>query len=252
VQPDLTGMTVMLTRSKEGNHVWGRELTAYGADIYDLPTINTAPATVTDAITVALQQLSSYDWLIFTSTAGVRYFGELINSLKKSPVVLPSIAAVGQRTAQAVKMLGHEAAFVPTQADSATLTSELPNPGRALLLRADIADPSTVRELEARGFDVTDLPIYTTHLLSTPDPKATTQLVSGDIDTVVFASPSAVRGFIGRVNEQALAKAQQIPAIALGQSTAAALQHTGFQRVHITAEANLKSVAQALAASREQ
>ncbi len=108
------------------------------------------------------------------------------------------------------------------------LAEELPSSAgkRVLLLRADIADPLMSERLRRRGFDVTEFPIYrTVQTRGGADPR----LDYGDL--IVFASPSAVKGFCGKITSGELEKLREMRVACIGPVTAKAAREHGFERV---------------------
>ena len=63
--------------------------------------------------------------------------------------------------------------------------------------------------------------------------EASTLVKDGVIDTIIFASPSAVTGFIERLDVQNIASLplQKIPVVCVGETTAQSARDHGFNRV---------------------
>ncbi len=97
-----------------------------------------------------------------------------------------------------------------------------------LLLRADIGEASLVATLRRRGFEVTDLAIYRT--IEVPGLADPDSLEGAGL--VVFASPSEVRGFRGRLRKAEFDKlATGATAACIGPVTAEAARASGFRSV---------------------
>jgi porphobilinogen synthase len=178
--------------------------------------------------------LARYDWVVVTSAAGV-------DALPNTPPG-PRWAAVGETTAKALRAKGTEADLIPKEANGAALAEALPDPRglRVLLVRASLADPDLPARLRERGALVDDLPAYET--VEGPaelEHELRQALSQSDLAAVVFASGSAVRGFIK------LAGATALPAITIGPRTTAVARDAGFK---VVAEAPGPSVQQLAAA----
>src|SRR5207249_6144563 len=103
-----------------------------------------------------LKIIKSYDWLLFTSAMGAKFFFERMHSLSL-PLgwgSSPRVGAVGERTARVLAENGGRVDFIPIRFLTRALAEDLPgNSGRVLLLRADIADPAMRETLKKRGFE---------------------------------------------------------------------------------------------------
>ncbi|HEY4160752.1 MAG TPA: uroporphyrinogen-III synthase [Candidatus Saccharimonadales bacterium] len=238
--PKAGGFTVALTRSAAGNAAWSARLQAAGVQIYSLATIETVPLELAAQTKTTLKQLSDFDWIVFTSAASVRYFLSALNQLGiKLPATGLHVAAIGLQTARLLEENGIRVDFRPSRSTGVALGEELnPVQGRRILLpRSKIASGELPAQLRKQGGEVTALPLYTTRLIDAPDTVFARQLAAASIDCIIFASPSAVRGFFRRIaGPELLQKTKLIPVIAIGPTTAQALQHGGFQHIHVSRE----------------
>ncbi len=238
---------VAITRDQASNRLWSSQLIDRGLDVYELACIETAVAPLSAKIERALKQLASYDWLIFTSQSGVTYFKELLDTLDIRVDSLKSIpvAVVGRQTAIAAQRLGIRVSFIPTRAESMTLSRELPEVAhrKVLFLRTNIAPNEPVQTLRSRLAEVTELVIYNTELVKSPDPHFGRLLEEKRIRTIVFASPSALFGFKLRINQPKIFKlAQAIPVIAIGPHIANELADAGFLHIKTAVEPSIEGV----------
>jgi uroporphyrinogen-III synthase len=149
--------------------------------------------------------VEGYEWVIVTSPNAAR---ELVQRARGE---LPRIAAVGPGTAEALRGLGVEPAFVPTVSSQDGLLAEFPRPAGRVLFAA--AEGARRRPIEALGADF--VPLYRTRLV-TPE-----QLPEGDV--VVLASGSAARSFAALGND--------VPAVSIGPQTTRAAEHAGLRVV---------------------
>lgn len=246
----LAGQYIVLTRSAAGNRSWSAYFKKLGASIYDFSIIETHPADLTLELKQNLRQLNQFDWLVFTSVAGVRYTEVLAAQLgvKLATNQLPTVAVVGAKTAAAARSASMQVTFQPSHSDSATLATELmPVKQRSiLLLRAAIASRKLPTILRQRGASVTELAVYNTQLRTDDDPTFSRLIQADEISYLTFASPSAVRGFTQRLTLADLGIAQMLPAIALGQSVATELSTSGFQNIHIASQPTVEAITETI------
>jgi len=208
----LFGLRVLNTRSisDEGRHLSGPDLllqddfnalvSAQGAEVIHTPVLQIVPATDANLLREAVRELldpDAFNWVVFSSVNGVRFFFIELSRLGADTRSLKGIkvAAIGPATAKALTGRGIQPDFVPGKFTGADLGQELPlSPGESLLLpRSEIGLPELPKILTARGGVVRDVPAYAVKP-SLPDPLVVDQLVSGQIDVVTFFSPSGLYG----------------------------------------------------------
>jgi uroporphyrinogen-III synthase len=220
--------TVLVTRPAGPGDPLVAALESRGYDVIAVPTV------VTRRLAVEWPDLSTYGWIVLTSAAGV-------SALPAIPAG-PRWAAVGDATAQALRARGAKVDLVPHQANGQALGRALPDPRgeRVLLVRASLADPDLPAALRARGAAVDEITAYETVEGPAPSQRALHDALSeNDIAAVVFASGSAVRGFVK------LGGGADLPAITIGPRTSAVARQAGFT---VAAEAHAQEVADLVAA----
>ncbi len=175
------------------------------------------PTVLTRPVEVDWPALDRFDWIVLTSAAGVE-------ALPSAPSG-PRWAAVGQSTAKALRRRGVEADLIPAESSGAALGEALPDPegSRVLLVRASLADPDLPATLRQRGAEVAEVTAYLT--VEGPDEsrdELRRALAEPGLAAVIFASGSAVRGFVK------LGGTTDLPAITIGPRTSAVARETGF------------------------
>jgi len=224
---------VVITRSRRGNVGLARRLEAMGFEPVSIDTIRFLPPEDWSLVDESLRGLRRFDWVLFTSSTGVEFFAQRMKALSLSVPWQgrPSVAAVGAKTAAALQKLGIRVGFVPSSYTSRTMAEQLPRgEGKnLLLLRADIGDPEAVASLLRDGFEVDDLSIYKTSVSGFED-HPLEQMVT-DADAILFASPSAVEGFMKRLGPTAARSvmANRPLAVCIGPVTEKAARERGFQ-----------------------
>jgi uroporphyrinogen III methyltransferase / synthase len=220
---------VVITRSREGNEELALRLGQMGFQAISIDTMSFSPPYDWSGVDGSLRRLHDFDWLVFTSATGAEFFARRASELS---IELPwrgkpAVAAVGEKTRDALRGAGVSVGFVPSEYLAEKLAVELPtNRGRdVLLLRADIANPAMTKVLTRRGFRVEEHAIYLTRLS-----KEGAEADIGGAEAIIFASPSAVEGFSSRVDAKTLARARGILALCIGPVTAQAAKGRGFKR----------------------
>src|SRR5213079_1725860 len=102
----LFGRRIVVTRAHEQSGGLVSRLCALGAAVIELPTIEIRPPADRAPLDRAIAALSTYDWLIFTSANGVRFF---MDALDRAPADLRQlrarICAIGPATRDAIQAL---------------------------------------------------------------------------------------------------------------------------------------------------
>ena len=196
---------MLVTRPEAQSGALLERLRALGAEPVVCPTIRIEGPADWEQVDEAIAHLGRYDWAIFTSVNGVRYFCERLAAVQGGPAALRRpglrLAAIGPATAQALEAQGLQVAFVPGRYVAEAILEEIgPVEGmRILLPRADIARKALADGLRAQGARVDEVTAYRTVPEAPPqaghDAALPTGLARG-VDIATFTSPSTVHGFL--------------------------------------------------------
>ncbi len=205
----LFGWRVLVPRTKDQAGPLVARLRGYGAVPDEVPTISVEPPRNPLQMDKAVRGLveGRYEWIAFTSVNAVKAVREKFEEYGLDARAFSGlkIAAVGDKTAQAVAAWGLRADLVPSGEQSAAGLladwpefDELLDPiNRVFLPRADIATETLVAGLIDLGWEVDDVTAYRT-VRATPPPATTRDAIkSGRFDAVVFTSSSTVRNLVG-------------------------------------------------------
>jgi len=171
------------------------------------PAIAIQPPADPTPLDAALQHVSDYDWLIFTSANAVEAAARRLEVLRLSSDALqgPNVAAVGPVTARTVrKRLGLDVALTPPNAAGESLLAALPIRAgqRVLLPRADKARDALPDGLCARGVRADVVTAYET-VLGRGGDDLPAALRAGQVDAITFTSPSTVLNTLRRLDMEA-------------------------------------------------
>lgn len=242
----LGGARVIVTRPLELASKLSKKLRALGAEVLELPAIKTAPIDENTALDEALIKLPEYQWVVFTSQAGVEIFFKRLIRNKIDIRALSGIkfAAIGAATDNAVSERGIKVDCVPDKYDAATLGKALVSavrPGEKLLIpRAKIGSPDLTKALQIGGLAYDDIPVYDT-LYETGNTalQLSDILAKNRAPYVAFTSASTVRGFAAMAGT---ADCSHIKAVCIGEQTALEAEKYGM-KTYISDEISIDSVA---------
>jgi uroporphyrinogen III methyltransferase/synthase len=193
----LFGKRIVVTRARDQASELKRLLEESGAHVVQFPTIEIAPPSSWESLDRVIDALTDYQWLIFTSTNGVKSFFERLATKGKDARALAGcrIAAVGETTASDLRAHGIVADLVPEKFISTALLPLLDEDQRGVrtaVIRAAEGRDELIEELRRRGGEI-DLAIaYET--------KPADGTLDGSFDVVTFTSASTVENFFARAS----------------------------------------------------
>lgn len=234
----LFGKRIVVTRAKGQAELLSTRLHALGADVIELPTIEIRPAGDYSALDHAIAELACYDWLIFTSANGVRFF---LDRLDRSRIDLRNlrakICAIGPATRAAVEalhlkvdLMGKE--YVAEGLLDAFSPYDLAGQ-RVLLPRAAVARDVVPVELTCRGARVDVVEAYRTVVPEEAGERA--REIFGAVhrpSCITFTSSSTVQNFVTAAGVELL---DDVRVATIGPVTSATARSLGIE-VHAEAQ----------------
>jgi len=186
-------------------------LRALGADALELPVISIQPAENPAPLDRAIAQLATYDWLIFTSVNGVRFFLDRLDSSKYDLRSLKArICAIGPATRGAVEELHLKVDLMPAEYVAESLVQAFAKQTlsgkRVLLPRAAVARDLIPAELVKLGAHVDVVEAYRNAVPREAADRAQ-QVFSAakKPDWITFTSSSTVNNLLAITGREALA-----------------------------------------------
>ncbi len=226
----LHGRRILVTRPVDRAGTLSEKLRALGADVVGFPCIRTEAIRPCPAMEEALGRLSAYEWLGFTSAAGVEAFWSCLRDMGKDARALGGVklAAVGPATGRALTARGLAADLVPEFCDAAHMGAALANVagGRVLLLRAEEGTPALTNALEAAGISCDDVSVYRTIYNNPRSAELRREIEAERFDYVTFTSASTVKGLVFAVGPDA--DFTRITGLCIGEQTAGEAKRHGL------------------------
>jgi uroporphyrinogen III methyltransferase / synthase len=192
----LFGSSIAVTRAPHQSGKFGKLLADKGAHVIYIPTINIEPIEPNRRLSKALDELSSYYCIIFTSINGASIF--LANLLGKGKDIRTlsgiQILPIGDATASLLRYRGIIPDLVPKTFTSEGVVEALKQlkirGTRFLLPRAEEGRDVIVKHIKAEGGTCDVIPVYRTTLPQSPVP------LTEKPDIITFTSSSTVKNFI--------------------------------------------------------
>lgn len=249
----LGGRQLLITRPRANSSRLAELLKSLGAQVIELPSIDTRAITPNPMLRQALEKMgknAGEEWLVFTSPVGVKVFFEQlvlegfdIRSICGGPSQL-KLAAIGSATAKALKEHGLLADVVPQNYCASNLGKELAKEAgagsRVTIVRSAIGSEELLPPLMQAGMEVLDVPLYET-IYETHEQikdKIRSLFDAGEINAVTFTSASTVKGFVKGAGPLDYTK---ILAVCIGEQTAKEAEKYGF-RIRVSKKASIDSM----------
>jgi uroporphyrinogen-III synthase len=234
------------TRPKEQAGELKLLLEEAGAEIMDMPLIDIRRAEPTPKENDILDAPEQFQWLILTSSNGIRYFFQLLEErgVSKLPENL-QIAVIGRKTEKVLALFGYSAAFVnPGNTAEDFVAAFLPkiknesHRPRILLALGNLARTVIQDEL-SRFAECLRVNVYETVFPDWMDEKIVQRIRNNHYEMLIFTSPSAIQNFMKRVNN---IPAENLRAACIGEITASEARKQGLQPLVVSKDASAQGI----------
>lgn len=249
----LFGKRIVVTRAREQASDFLAALAELGARCLEFPTIEVAPPASWEDLDRAIRDAGKYQWLVFTSVNGVKYFFERLEALGGDVRDLKGvkIAAIGPATADAVTSKGLRIDLVPgeyrAEAVVEAFRKEDVQGKKILLPRAYEAREVLPQELEKLGAAVDVVEAYRTVKPEGDKDSIGEMLQTGAIDLVTFTSSSTVNNFLDMFSGEPILEWMDKVAVAcIGPVTAKRAEDKGLKVTLVAEEYTIPSLTQAV------
>ncbi|MGQ9857312.1 MAG: uroporphyrinogen-III C-methyltransferase [Thermodesulfobacteriota bacterium] len=249
----LWGKRILVTRAREQASDLAQRLRLLGAQAVEFPTISIGPPSDLDLLDRAISQLGDYQWVVFTSPNGVRWFFERLREKGKDCRALAglSIAVIGPGTEKALERRGLRADLVPAEFRAEALAealSEVDLKGkRVLVARAEEARDVLPMALLELGALVNVVPVYKTVLPQPREGQLESILAGGSLDAITFTSSSTVRNLVALAGVECLHKLLDGVTVAcIGPVTAQTARQHGIDPHVVASNYTIEGLVEAL------
>ena len=194
----LFGKKILVTRPAHQAAALAGPLTELGAEVLFQPAIEIGPPVDWEPVDAALQRLGEFDWLVFSSSNGVRYLMNRLLAGGRDLRQLGSIkvAAIGPGTAEELLRYHLKADLVPDEFRAESLAGSLVGNARGqrfLLARASRGREVLAEELTAAGGNVEQVVVYQSSDVTAVDPQLAELMQAGKIDWVTVTSSAIAK-----------------------------------------------------------
>lgn len=258
---ELGGARVLVTRPKRVSSRLIQKLSDMGAEVIELPAIETIPVVEEQEIEKEVnipfsnvcQMIDRYAWIIFTSEAAVTFFFQALFQYKKDIRSLNHIkfAVVGPATKRALEEKGIFVDYMPDKYDgeslgiglaaylesSGLLESECFRKQKPIL----VVTPKEKESSCAAILKEKKIPYQTTFCYETVY-TSKEEIELEETDYVAFTSASTVKGFVNMMQHVSF---ETVQAICIGEQTAKEARKYGM-KVSISEKATIDALVEAI------
>lgn len=251
----LEGRRIVITRAREQAGELRDKLAALGAAVIELPLIEIVSAADAETANEIFGDIADYQWLIFTSPNGVRFFfAEFFRRFRDIRALGGArLAVVGPGTARELNALHLDVDVMPQEHVGEALVEALcafesMDNLRVLVVTGDRNRDAVLKGLEEHRAIVDQLPVYTTEDVEAGGTDAAADFRQHGADAILFASGSAVESFVKQASTLAPRPGAKRPlAGSLGPVTTEAMRRAGLPVDFEAGEATMDGLVAAVA-----
>jgi uroporphyrinogen III methyltransferase / synthase len=246
----LSGRLILVTRPGEQAQELRDLFTALGATVLEQPGICVSDPPDWSPVDAAIERIASYDWLVFSSSNGVKRLLDrlVLRGGRLDQLVTVKLAAIGPGTAAELSRYGLKVDIVPKEYRAESLAEALSPPAlgkRFLLARASRGRQVLPEQLTAAGGIVEQVVVYSTNDVEAADPQVAAALAAGQVDWVTVTSSAIARSIVGLFGDE-LRKSRLA---SISPVTSATLHELGYPPAVEAAEYTMAGLVAAIVAS---
>jgi uroporphyrinogen III methyltransferase/synthase len=241
----LFGRRIAITRTREQAGALREQLTALGAEVIEIPTIEIRDPASWEPLDSAIRRLEEFDYLLLTSANGARNFLRRLRACGRDVRDLKGliIGAIGPATAEEFVKSGVKVDLTPRAYVAEGLLEALGDRGlhgKAFLIpRAKVARDLVPRVLMEKGGRVEVVEAYETVVPQLPVGELQ-RLLTPPPDLITFTSSSTATNFAKLAGENEVAELLRGAAIAsIGPITSQTIRKLGLT---VTIEAKQSTI----------
>jgi len=246
----LFGQRILITREYTKDY---EPLEDLGAEIFEFPTIEIVPPESYKELDESIDKIETYNWIIFTSANGFKYFMQRLLYKERDIRDLKgiNICAIGAKTAEMVKNYGIKVDLVPEEFNAEGLISAIVQKcGSAeglkgikiLLPRAEVARevfPERAREL---GGEIDTPTAYSAIKPEKHGKRLKRFLKEGRISVATFTSAATFNNFTDIIGDDAIKILKDVTIAVIGPVTAKAIEKAGLKVSIMPKEATINAM----------
>jgi len=220
-------------------------LSEESATLLSMPTIDVRPLPLDEFAWTQLKNIDSFNWIVFTSPNGLRYFFARLFDLQNN-YGLPEhlkIAVVGKKTAASLECYGTSASFINLGNTAEDFSSDFINrvsQGERVLFPIGTLARSVIEDQISKKADCTRVLFYETVLPDTINKEAFQLILTDQYDMIVLTSPSSCNNLLHLIAGKA--DPAKLRLVCIGQTTSAEVIRNGIEPLITAGSANSQGI----------
>ena len=243
----LFGQTVLITRPADQAAGLAAQLQRQGAEVLLQPAIEVREPVDGGPTTAVMDQLTLFDWIVFSSANGVHAFMRRLLDRRRDLRALGDVqlAVIGPATRDALRHYHLQADCMPQRFQAEDLAAELTGEAagkRFLLVRASRGREVLAQQLTAAGGHVDQVVFYESVDILQPQAEVSEALRDGNVHWTTVTSSAIARSLAQLFGESL----QKTRLVSISPVTSATLRELGYEPAAEAAEATMEGVLQAI------
>jgi uroporphyrinogen III methyltransferase/synthase len=243
----LFGQKILVTRPAHQADDLARPLAELGAEVLLQPAIEIRPAADSARIDRWLEMLDRFDWLVFSSSNGVRHLLDRLPAIGKDLRAIGKIqmAAIGPGTAEELARYHLRPDVVPDEYRAESLAAALAGGAagkRFLLVRASRGREVLTEGLTKAGGIVEQVVVYESVDVAAPAPEIAEQMAAGKIDWTTVTSSAIARSLVAMFGDNL----KKTKLASISPITTATLRELGHEPAAEASEYTMGGVVEAI------
>lgn len=253
---DLNDMTIWLARPKETGESLAAQLKQHGAKVLHIPSLHITSFGNPILLKSAFENIPSSSLLIFTSQYSVWFGAPYLSHLAtQTPHI--AIAAIGEKTALALKKLGLSPQFIPeSQASSESLfqelESKLPLFENIYLIQGKTHRNFLKKTLENHGKNVKSILVYQQRLPKIDISEVQSYLNQKKLHALIAGSFLSVENCLRLVGSAFTQKLLEVPLFVISERIQTLAHQLGFQNVQLAPMSEMDDLLNLLHSQKEK
>lgn len=248
----LAGKRIAITRTREQAGVLREQLTALGAQVIEIATIEIRDPASWEPLDSAIRRLEDFDFLLLTSTNGARNFLRRLEACGCEIGDLEglTIGAIGPATASELEKSGVRIEVMPRQYVAEGLLEALADRdlrGKSFLIpRAKVARDVVPRVLTEKGARVEVVEAYETVVPRLPAGELR-RLLTPPPDVITFTSSSTAANFAQLAGQENVAElVREVAVASIGPITSESVRRLGLTVAIEATESTIPGLVQSI------
>ncbi len=224
-------------------------LTEESATLLSMPTIDVRPLPLTNSGWTHLKNLDRFNWIVFTSPNGLKYFFARLFELQNN-YVLPEqvkIGVVGKKTASQLECYGTSAAFINLGNTAEDFSSDFihrVSQGERVLFPIGNLARTVIEDKISKKAECTRILFYETVMPDIVDNEILNLIIKDQYDMIVLTSPSGCSNLLQLTEGKS--DPSKLRLVCIGQTTSAEVIRNGLEPLITAGTANSQGIYSAI------